>query len=65
VYEIYTPKGNKRVTVRLDFADPYSATDDNYLNASSSKPNKVSVNVLGYQKKGHPFTGKRDRAIVS
>ncbi|KAF7441486.1 hypothetical protein A1F99_142160 [Pyrenophora tritici-repentis] len=56
VYELYTPKANKRVTVRLDFADPYSATDDNYLYAKSSKPNQVSVNVLSYQNKGHPFT---------
>ncbi|RMZ72853.1 serine protease abc transporter b family tagd [Pyrenophora seminiperda CCB06] len=55
-YQLYPPKGNKPVTVLLEFADPYSPSDDNYLHAKSSKPSQVSVNVLSYQSKGHPFT---------
>ena len=47
-----------KITFKLDFTDPYSGWDDNYLGGSSNHPELISIQIHKYSKIGHPFYGK-------
>ncbi|KAL9612990.1 MAG: hypothetical protein Q9167_002467 [Letrouitia subvulpina] len=49
-----------KITFKLDFSDPYSPWNDNFLGGSTNHPELISINVHPYSKAGHPFNAEAD-----
>ena len=48
-----------KITFKLNFSDPYSGWNDNFLGGSTNHPELISIHVHPYSKSGHPFYGEQ------